>query len=381
MPQDPTTSRDVAVVGGGVIGLAVAWRAAQRGLAVACSSAASSARAPRTSRPGCSRRSPRPTPASATLLALGLRSARAWPAFAAELEASPAPTSATARAARCSSPATATRPRRSSASARCASASGLAVERLLPSAARRARARAGAVAAARARRPRRPRGRPARAVSRSPRRRGAPASRCARARSSTRRRSRPPRSGVRLAGGDVRAARVVVAAGAWSRRARGPPASRAAGQGPGPAPARPGGRRPAASASLRWRRRLPRPARRRALLPRRDDGGARLRHRGHRAGGVHELLRDAAELVPGVARARDRGDARPACGPATPDNAPLIGTVAEPRDCVWATGHSPQRRPARAGDRRARRRRARARRRRRADRRRSRPERFGEEPA
>ncbi len=34
----------------------------------------------------CSRRSPRPTPASSRCWSSGLRSARAWPAFAAELE-------------------------------------------------------------------------------------------------------------------------------------------------------------------------------------------------------------------------------------------------------------------------------------------------------
>jgi glycine oxidase len=34
MPQDPTATPDVVVVGGGVIGLAVAWRAAQAGHAV-----------------------------------------------------------------------------------------------------------------------------------------------------------------------------------------------------------------------------------------------------------------------------------------------------------------------------------------------------------
>ena len=32
MSQDPTATSDVAVIGGGVIGLAIAWRAAQRGL-------------------------------------------------------------------------------------------------------------------------------------------------------------------------------------------------------------------------------------------------------------------------------------------------------------------------------------------------------------
>ena len=118
---------------------------ARAGCRSSCSTAASSAPGPRASPPGCSRRSPRPTPASAPLLELGLRSAQRWPAFAAELgEVSGVDVGYRARAARSCSPATATRPRRSSASARCASASGCASSALLPSAARRARARARA---------------------------------------------------------------------------------------------------------------------------------------------------------------------------------------------------------------------------------------------
>ena len=87
MPQDPTASCDVAVIGGGVIGLAVAWRAAQRGHAVCvlerdvlgagASRVAAGMLAPVTEADA----------GELALLELGLRSARAWPAFAAELEA------------------------------------------------------------------------------------------------------------------------------------------------------------------------------------------------------------------------------------------------------------------------------------------------------
>ena len=76
---------DVAVVGGGVIGLAAAWRARQRGLEVAvldrgafgagASSAAAGMLAPVAEADAQER----------DLLALNLESARRWPAFAAEL--------------------------------------------------------------------------------------------------------------------------------------------------------------------------------------------------------------------------------------------------------------------------------------------------------
>ena len=52
-------------------------RARSAGCASSCSTAASSARGPRTSPPACSRRSPRPTSASARCSSSGLRSARA----------------------------------------------------------------------------------------------------------------------------------------------------------------------------------------------------------------------------------------------------------------------------------------------------------------
>jgi glycine oxidase len=77
---------DVVIVGGGVIGLSVAWRAATAGLSVvvcdpspgrAASWAAAGMLAPVTEA----------SVAEAPLTALGLESARRWPAFAAELAA------------------------------------------------------------------------------------------------------------------------------------------------------------------------------------------------------------------------------------------------------------------------------------------------------
>ncbi|HVS29304.1 MAG TPA: FAD-dependent oxidoreductase, partial [Solirubrobacteraceae bacterium] len=86
MASTQRESFDVAVIGGGAIGLAIAWRAAQRGLDVcvfdgdrargACNVAAGML-APVTE----ARLGERP------LLDLGLESARRWPAFAKELAA------------------------------------------------------------------------------------------------------------------------------------------------------------------------------------------------------------------------------------------------------------------------------------------------------
>jgi glycine oxidase len=56
------------------------------------------------------------------------------------------------------------------------------------------------------------------------------------------------------------------------------------------------------------------------------------------AGGVHELLRDASELVPGVLELEVE-EVIAGLRPGTPDNAPIIGrSQIDPR-IVWATGH------------------------------------------
>ena len=55
------------------------------------------------------------------------------------------------------------------------------------------------------------------------------------------------------------------------------------------------------------------------------------------AGGVYELLRDAAELVPGVLEL-ELTETIAGLRPATPDNAPLIGPSAL-EGLVLATGH------------------------------------------
>jgi glycine oxidase len=52
---------------------------------------------------------------------------------------------------------------------------------------------------------------------------------------------------------------------------------------------------------------------------------------------VHELLRDATELVPGLLEL-EFVEAAAGLRPGTPDNAPVIGPSAVP-GLLWATGH------------------------------------------
>jgi glycine oxidase len=80
------------------------------------------------------------------------------------------------------------------------------------------------------------------------------------------------------------------------------------------------------------------------LVPRGDGGyvlGATMEERGFEpgatAGGVYELLRDAHELVPGV-RELQIEELGVGYRPATPDNAPLIGKGGID-GLTWATGH------------------------------------------
>jgi glycine oxidase len=80
------------------------------------------------------------------------------------------------------------------------------------------------------------------------------------------------------------------------------------------------------------------------LVPRGDGGyvlGATMEERGFEpnatAGGVYELLRDAHELVPGVSEMHIE-ELGVGYRPGTPDNAPLIGRAAVD-GLTWATGH------------------------------------------
>ncbi len=80
------------------------------------------------------------------------------------------------------------------------------------------------------------------------------------------------------------------------------------------------------------------------LVPRTDGGyvlGATMEERGHdtapTAGGVYELLRDVSEIVPGVLELEIE-ELRAGLRPATPDNLPAIGPGALD-GLIWAAGH------------------------------------------
>ena len=344
MPQDPTASCDVAVIGGGVIGLAVAWRAAQRGHAVCvlergelgagASRVAAGMLAPVTEADA----------GELALLELGLRSARAWPQFAAQLEAAAGADPGLRR----SGALVVARDRDEAEALERELALrvglGLEVERLLPSAARRLEPALAPDAAARARRAGRPLGRSARARARArrggaPRRRHAadeherssaidPQRRSRHRRAAGRRRARPRRAGR------CRGRRL-------ERRDRGLAADPAAsGQGPDPAPARSRRRRAARAhrAMGPAHPRLPRSARRRALRARRDDGGARLRRDGHRRRPLRAAARRRPRSFPACTSSSSRRPP-PACVPRRPTTRRCSGPSAELEGLHWATGH------------------------------------------
>jgi glycine oxidase len=327
----PTQSYDVAVLGGGTIGLSVAWRARLRGLsAVVVDRGPLGAGATRVAA-GMLAPVTEADAGERELLALGMRSARDWPAFARELgEASGLDCGlravGTLVVARDRDELEAV-DREIALRARL----GLPVERLLPSAARRRepalaptvrgaflapddhcvdpRAVGAALAAAAGRA-----GvvlRPGTAVERV----------------------EPAAGAVVLAGGErLLAGQIVGALGAWS--------GGLAGAAPVPV-------RPVKGQTLRLRG----PALLEGvvrfeggyLVPRADGRivlGATMEERGFdtavTALALHELLRDAAELVPGVLELEVE-ETLAGLRPGTPDNAPILGRGED--GVVWATGH------------------------------------------
>jgi glycine oxidase len=316
---------DVAVVGGGIVGLAVAWRARTRGLSVVVLDRGDMGAG--TSRVAAGMLAPvaEADAGERPLLELGLRSAERWPAFAAQLgEVSGVDigyrTCGTLMLARDRDEAEALERERD-----LRERFGLRVERLLPSAARSLE--------------------PALA----PTLRGAlylpddhavdPRRVCAALARAAQDAGAVLRPGVEV---DELAAlpaeQVVVAAGPWSsafgdearvRPVKGQSLRLRDPSGPG-----------LVERVVRWGQ--PSPG---YLVPRGDGRyvlGATSEERGFdtavTAGGLHELLRDASELVPGVLEL-ELEEHIAGLRPGTPDNAPIIGRSLADPGVVWATGH------------------------------------------
>jgi len=345
MSQQRSADFDVAVIGGGVIGLAAAWRAAQRGHSVCVLERGALGAGASHVAAGMLAPVSEADPGELALLELGLRSARAWPAFAAELAEAAGCAGGASLLHRCGALVVARDNDEAVALERELALRhelGLEVQRLRPSAARRlepalaptvrlalsvpgdhaADPRALVLALAGA-------ARHAGAVLRT----GAAVQRIL---------VRDGRAtGVALAGGEtVAAEQVVVAAGAWTTRLDGLPETARVPL------------RPVKGQLLRLRDRegpglIERIVRFDGgyLVPRGDGRyvlGATMEERGFdtsvTAGGLYELLRDAAELVPGVHELIVE-EMLAGLRPATPDNAPVLGRSDAVDGLVWATGH------------------------------------------
>src|SRR4051794_31376661 len=329
---------DVAIVGAGLIGLSAAWRAAARGLRVCVLDRGELGRGTSHVSAGMLAPISEADAGEQALLRLGLDSARAWPAFAAELEAA----SGIGVDYRAHGTLLVARDRdEAEALARelaLRERFGLRAERLLPSRARRLEpalaptvrlaldvpddhavdprlvVAALALAAERAGAVLRPRAEVA-AV-----RLGA---------------------GVTLRDGErVAADRVVVAAGPWSGAIAGIPDDARVPVRPVKGqtlrlrdPSGPG----LLERVVRWDGGY--------LVPRGDGRyvlGATQEERGFdtamTVGGVHDLLRDCSELVPGVLELEVE-ELIAGLRPGTPDNAPIVGASPAAPELVWATGH------------------------------------------
>lgn len=336
------------VVGGGIIGLAVAWRACRQGLSVTllergvigqgASHVAAGMLAPVSEVEfGESGR---------MVLELGLRSAQMWPAFASELEACTSLAVGLVRTGTMLLAGDEDEARELERQIAFRESLGLALERLRPS---EARAREPALApvvrmAAEARDDH----------SVDPRLVLAALAVACRSSGVELREQAPvagiqcerdggPVTGVSMAGGDLvqlaAGGHVVVAAGAWVEQIEGLPAQARMPVRPVKGqimrlrdPAGPG----LLSRVLRFHGGY--------IVPRADGSyvlGATVEERGYElapsAGGMYELLRDAHALLPGVSELQVE-ELSVGLRPGTPDNLPAIGPGACP-GLVWAGGH------------------------------------------
>jgi glycine oxidase len=337
---------DVAVVGGGVIGLAVAWRARQRGLSVAvferdavgatCASAVAAGMLAPVSEVEFGE-------AGRRALELGLRSARAWPAFAADLEDAAGVEVGLRQTGTLVVARDGDEARELERQLALRASLGLAAERLRPTAARELEPALAPTVRLALHAPEDHSVDPRRvlaALRRACEHSGVRV--CEHSAVARLEVDGPegPARGVTLADGRrVHAEQVVLAAGAWSGEVAGVPEHARVPV------------RPVRGQILRLRDPegpglLTRVVRFAGgyLVPRGDGRyvlGATVEERGFQeqptAGGVYELLRDARELVPGVLELQIE-ELSVGFRPATPDNTPLIGPGAV-EGLVWATGH------------------------------------------
>jgi glycine oxidase len=316
---------DAAVVGGGLIGLAVAHRLRARGLSAVVLDAGEPGAASAVSA-GMLAPVSEAAFGEEALLGLNRESAARWPAFAAELGV-PLARPGALMVARDRDEAEALQRELA-----YREELGLPVRHLRPSEARRLEPALAPTLRAALEAPEEAVVDPRDAV-------GALLSRHLRVRAGARVTEVRPGRGVVLAGGEeVHARHVVVAAGAWSDLPGIPPEARI--------PVR-----PVKGQILRLRdpdgpglvTRILRMAEG-YLVPRADGSyvlGATMEEQGfdHRvtAGAVWELLRDAIELVPGLAEL-ELEELGAGLRPGSPDNAPAVGPGAVP-GLHWATGH------------------------------------------
>ena len=338
-------SADVIVVGAGIIGLAVAWRARQRGMAVTVLERDRAGHG--TSRVAAGMLAPVAEvefgDGGRRLLDLGLRSAGLWPTFAAELEAAGGGAVGLLRTGTLLVARNEDDARELERQLDFRHSIGLAVSRLLPSAARALEAALAPTVRLALHAPDDHSVDPrlvltallqACVVSGVDVREHAPVASV-----------NVDAAGERVSGVTLRdgqrlgAERVVLAAGPWTESVGGLP-DRAR------VPVRPVKgqilrlRDPAGPGLLRRVLRFDGGY----IVPRGDGRyvlGATVEERGFElaptAGGVYQLLRDAHELVPGITELQIE-ELSVGLRPGTPDNAPTIGAGAL-HGLIWATGH------------------------------------------
>jgi len=334
---------DVVVVGGGIIGLAVAWRARERGASTLVLERGETGQG--TSRVAAGMLAPVAEAefgdSARRLLELGLRSAELWPAFAAELQERAGIDVGLLRTGTLLLARDQDEARELERQLAFRQSLGLRVERLRPS---QAREREPALAPSMRLAIEAPEDH-----SVEPRAVLAALRRACELAGVQLREHAPVAaiehdgedvSGVVLADGEaIGASALVLAAGAWSEQLAGLPTHARV-------PVRPVKgqilrlRDPAGPGLLRRVVRFQGGY----LLPRGDGRyvlGASVEERGFElaptAGAVHELLRDAHELLPGISELEIE-ELSVGLRPGTPDNAPLIGAGAL-GGLLWATGH------------------------------------------